>query len=328
MKESETILPAISVIVTVYDRIQYYREAIEAIDSQTCYDGALEIIVVSNVHLDNLKSKRFPIKYIMSSNQSLSGKIVDAVRISTCPILAFLEDDDLWDINKAKYLLKTFGQDNRIDFYHNGSIFFRSIKMLSTKKIKPSNYKGAKIFDTESIRNSAKVYNFVHLHKGFYNLSSIAIRKDLLLKESTNFVNAGNDYIDNLLFFLGITQGNKIAIELSSLTYIRIHPENRSGMDLGIGVTSFDAALRSILTKSNHTLVNNNAANLVSRNKLDMLMKCGKYNRHYLLLVAGDYLTISLKCARLPDMDMVFKVSLAFLGFHIFKKFILKYHAN
>lgn len=318
----------ISVIITVYDRLEFYAEAIKSINVQSCKDGLIEIIVVSNIRLENLKSDRFPIIYIESLYQNLSSKIVEAVKKSSCPIIAFLEDDDLWDTDKAINILETFAQDKSIDFYHNGYIFFRNQNNISGDVRKFSKARSVKVIEAELIRTNTKIYNYVYSKKASYNLSSMAIRKDIFLKGIEVFFAAGNDYIDNFLFFEFITWGRKIAIESKLLTYIRIHPNNHSGMNLGKGISSYETALNFLLSYSRDTLVLNNVTHLITRNRLDVLMKSGTFSKRSLIFLAGNNFKVSLICKRFPDIDLVLKVLLAFLSFQVFKSFITKYHLN
>jgi glycosyltransferase involved in cell wall biosynthesis len=93
--------PQVSVIVPVYQRLQYLPLAIESILKQSYRD--IEVVVSDNASdtdvrrvVANFSDKR--LRYRRNSeNRMLAGNLRAAVAETTGPLIAILSDDDLWE---------------------------------------------------------------------------------------------------------------------------------------------------------------------------------------------------------------------------------------
>ena len=88
-------LPYISVIITAYNRREFLLNAIKSVLSQTLDKKYYEIIVIKNFQddiIDNFISEN-NIKGIISTDNSLGGKLIEALNVATGEIISFLEDD-------------------------------------------------------------------------------------------------------------------------------------------------------------------------------------------------------------------------------------------
>ena len=117
----EQDLPYISVIITAYNRKTYLLDAINSVINQTLDKKYYEIIVIKNYNdskIDEFINKNNIIN-IFSRDNSLSGKIYEAIKIANGDIISFLEDDDLFLPTKLKEIYDNFIDTPNLVYYHN-----------------------------------------------------------------------------------------------------------------------------------------------------------------------------------------------------------------
>lgn len=92
--------PAISVIVTVYDRFEYLPEALESVRAQT-FAGGFETIVIDDGSRESVRdrySKRFPeVRWLRQENRGLCAARQFGSEAAEGRYLVYLDDDDLWE---------------------------------------------------------------------------------------------------------------------------------------------------------------------------------------------------------------------------------------
>ena len=100
-------IPKVSVIIPTYNRQDFVREAIASVIAQT-YQG-FELIVVDDGSEDDTRTvvQEFSdiapgIRYIFQSNQGVSAARNTGVALSTGPLIAFLDSDDVWQPGKLE----------------------------------------------------------------------------------------------------------------------------------------------------------------------------------------------------------------------------------
>ena len=115
----------ISVVLMVYNRNEYYREALDSLKAQS--DKDFDLVIVSNIEIEyNLSVFRdvlvipAPVdiheEYV---DGKVPGNLLEAytygMHVTKGDIIAFLEDDDIFVPNKISYLKK----GNIKGYYHN-----------------------------------------------------------------------------------------------------------------------------------------------------------------------------------------------------------------
>jgi glycosyltransferase involved in cell wall biosynthesis len=95
--------PAVSIIIPVYNGIQYIREAIESVRKQIFTDYEIIVINDGSPYLEELERSLEPFRedilYIMQENRGPSGARNRGILAARGEYLAFLDGDDYWHPN-------------------------------------------------------------------------------------------------------------------------------------------------------------------------------------------------------------------------------------
>ena len=217
--------------------------AITSALNQTLDKRYYEIIVIKNYKDDKIDEliEKNNIKNIYSSNESLSGKIVEALSYSHGKIISFLEDDDLFLNNKLQYVYNFFNSDKELVFFRNNVSFINNTDNYiadPTPRHRKYISKHKKIKCTE-----CNIKDFIKFYKSdsYFNLSSMSIRKDVYYKFllGAQNITIGADF---LIFYLGFFIDKNMVTTNDKLTLYRItksHFSNSSnliGYKMTVGV--------------------------------------------------------------------------------------------
>ena len=191
-------LPYISVIITAYNRKEFLLNAIKSVLNQTLDKEYYEIIVIKNFIDKNIDDfiKVNNIIGIISNQDSLSGKLAEALNIARGTVISFLEDDDLFFENKLDIVYKKFTKDSDIVYYHNLWI--------------PIN-RNEKIINMDYINTNLDV-----------NMSSISIKKSIVTINKPNKINISTVQ-DTLMYLYALESNKKIIKGKEKLTYYMLH---------------------------------------------------------------------------------------------------------
>lgn len=184
----------ISVIIIAYNRKKYLLDAIRSVLNQTLSRVNYEIIVIKN-YLDDEIDKFININNLIniySQEKSLSGKIYEAIKVSSGEIITFLEDDDRFFSGKLQSVYNVFKSNPNINYYHNNEHYV------------DENYK--------FLRIGSSLPDF--------NLSSIAIRKDIIYLECLKNM---PDAIDTFLYYNALDANGIVINDTTPLTYYIYH---------------------------------------------------------------------------------------------------------
>ena len=321
--------PLISVVVIAYNRKEYILEAVKSALNQTLEKDLYEVMVIKNFAdptIDKFLDKNGIIN-INSDNYSLSGKIVESSILASGEFICFLEDDDLWSSGRLKaftYLLKNY---HDLDFYHNNFFYFR----FGSVKFSQSLKKGEKKYLTEVKAKDAKL-SFSEFNKllnghSIYNLSSMIVRRDLLLSQLDIFANFGNDFVDGLIFYISVIFGRILLMDQRKFTAIRVHKGNRSGMDIGTGKKEYVKHFTYLSGRIGSKIIHKNIELLLSRIELDSKIKDLHLGLSSIIREFVIYLKRSLSCGRAPDFDMIIKFFFRLLGKKTLILLMRNYHS-
>jgi glycosyltransferase involved in cell wall biosynthesis len=316
--------PRISIIIPIFDRVTFYSQAIESIIYKKSDVNSIEIILVSNIHLDiNRKS----VRVIYTDEKSLSNKIRIGILQSSGDIIAFLEDDDLWEAGKTDSLVNLFEKNKDLDFYHNGHTFFYSANERGPGLTgKRSGNMHLKIVNGDSVRNSNRIFNILARNQASYNLSSMAIRRNFVIQYIEFFSGFGNDFVDSLVFLISASFGQKLAIESRRLTYIRLHPGNRSGLEIGKDTHIYINFFEKLNKIQASKIIHNNTVQLITRIDTDKCLKSENYSKVILLKLFKKHLIASFGCLRFPDRDIIIKAVFGLISQTLLRKMLGIYH--
>ena len=114
----------ISVLIINHKREKYVYGAILSVLKQKIPESEYEIIVVSNIKLDEkFTNYGNNLKFIYSEDETYGGKLAAGFKISKGEIISPLEDDDQFHEDKLFRIKEVFSDESLI-YYHNGKINF------------------------------------------------------------------------------------------------------------------------------------------------------------------------------------------------------------
>lgn len=126
----------VSVIIVVYNGEKYIDEAIQSVLNQTCKD--IELIVVDDGSTDNTREvvqKYNNIIYIYQKNKGEGAARNLGIENSKGDYLAFLDADDLYEIDKIEKQSKILNENNNIDIVYNDlKVVDEKLNYLNTLK--------------------------------------------------------------------------------------------------------------------------------------------------------------------------------------------------
>lgn len=184
----------ISVIITIYNRKEFYNSSIQSVINQSLSKDKYEIIVV---HYIDIEQKINNIKYIKCGDITIGEQLSIGVENSKGNIIVFMDDDDVFTQSKLKAVYNAFN-DQKLIYFHN-------------------NHK--------NIDQHGKIINYNKYKSTCFNMSSISVRRDIL-----NLIHLRELEIlpDTFMYFSAIEFKGKIQISNQVLTLYRIHNKNLS----------------------------------------------------------------------------------------------------
>ncbi|MHB8360884.1 MAG: glycosyltransferase family 2 protein, partial [Thermoplasmataceae archaeon] len=217
----------LSVIIIAYKKRDYIIEAIESAINQNLDEYKIEIILIKNFReqIDVKFASHIKIIEAEDDEISIGSKIVRAAEESKATYLSFLEDDDIFFPQKLKWIINKFQNDKDIVYIHNDQTYIYSdnkhYESKNNKKLHQNKISSI-VIDIESL-SSKNYFNF----KPDFNLSSISMRKDIILKNRDIIIDK-TFMVDTLLFVLSLINGGKALICTKPLTGYRFHQSNLS----------------------------------------------------------------------------------------------------
>ena len=164
--------PYISVIIPVFNRVNFVKEAIDSVINQTLEKEKYEIIVVTNVDVP-LKDG---IKIVKSENKWQGAFIYDGIKEAQGEIICPLDDDDLFLPNKLKVVYDTFRKNSNIGLFKHPAIFRNYLGKEFTPLLleKP-------LYVSNSSLNKKIMKEILKLGIG-WNSSTLCFNKNILLE--------------------------------------------------------------------------------------------------------------------------------------------------
>ena len=206
----------ISVIITAYNRKDFYMDAIKSVLNQTLPNDKYEIIFVSNFRDAEEFCKKERIKFVYSNELYTGRQVIDGIKVAEGRIISFLDDDDMFERNKLEEVYENFKDKNlsvyrdRIRYFFNGKIIYKKEfeekidPLLITKK------------DGENYVRMFKRNKF-----GYHSNSTFSILKELLLNK-IEYLYKMTRAVDSLYFTIGFAYKNPIYYDNKNLTLYRL----------------------------------------------------------------------------------------------------------
>ncbi len=214
----------ISVVIRDYDRQDFLKDAVDSVLNQTLDKSLYEIIIVKNFESmqDNFwRSKGIKIFFV---DGTINGELLKTgIEKSEGEIIAFLDDDDLFESTKLEKMLYAFDKYG-ISYYHNNQKFVnKELNEISPSPFINDKYKNYKIYDLSKANDC---YTLIFSSESF-NMSSIAVKKELLLKD-LDLIEKITYNTDGFAAYIAAMNKVKAYGTKEKLTTYRIHDNNIS----------------------------------------------------------------------------------------------------
>lgn len=218
----------VTIIITAHNRKKYLPYAINSIFSALSEKAIndVEIIVVKNFKDNNIDSwlDLHNIKNIVTNEESLAQKQAIGISNAHGNLIAFLEDDDMFALNKI-YVLRKLLDYSDLDFFHNLSMPIKETTYESL--LVPFSDYDIEFFHVSNLQNN-KILKYIikTYHPEIYN-SCITISKDLAMK-CIDGLKGVDINTERFWFLCALEKGRRIALTKSPLTLYRVHEQSFS----------------------------------------------------------------------------------------------------
>jgi glycosyltransferase involved in cell wall biosynthesis len=222
--------PRISVIVTAHDRREHVHDAVASVVRQSIDRSAFEIIVVKNfldTELDR-ELERLGARLVHETAPPVGTKLRRGIEASSGEFLAVLEDDDLFEPEKLRYVIAWLDRFPEVGFLRHGflPIDAQGRPLRTSPLWQKRGRLGHGQLRLGPFRSSWGTLRLVGLYPDF-NVSSIVVRRSVVVPYLASL-----DRIelvpDVFLFFTAILQHCALLIDATPLTRLRLHPGGAS----------------------------------------------------------------------------------------------------
>ena len=209
--------PYLSVVVIAYNRKEFLKDSLESLLKQTLPVNEFEVILVTNFEYDIGSYRDLQI-----SHQLMEGTAWDfmlrGIELSHGEIICFLDDDDIFMMDKLRKIKEIFQSVPDVDYYrHNFKEVDYNLKPLKGNSIK--HVRETKYITSSEFRNSLIYLTF---NEVFFNASTIAVKKKMI-DVKNDIIFDKNLATDFTLWILAVANSRAIYIDKSELSLYRIH---------------------------------------------------------------------------------------------------------
>lgn len=124
-------MSAVDIVMPAYNAARFLPAAIESVLAQTVQDWHLIVVddgstddteAVAQVYTERLGSR---MTYVKKANGGPSAARNAGIQVSSSPLIAMLDADDLWTPDRLHRSLREFEQDNKVGLTYSGMTRFR-----------------------------------------------------------------------------------------------------------------------------------------------------------------------------------------------------------
>ena len=222
----------ITSIITSYNSEKYIERSLLSVINQTFIIETNEIILVDDGSNDNtlkIAKKILPnIKIIKKNNSGPASSRNLGIKNSKNDLIAFLDADDYWHLDKLKYQL------NDYNLYNNFDIFVCNTKSINGNKILDVRFDKNKILENPSLEvGEVKNYLTKSGRYSFHPPSSLLVKKKIFYE--LGFYNENLISVEDSEIFLRWVLGNKkILFNSKPLMYYETANSNSLTKDLKV----------------------------------------------------------------------------------------------
>ncbi|MCW6168980.1 MAG: glycosyltransferase family 2 protein [Thermoplasmatales archaeon] len=226
----------ISVIVTAYQRRQYILKALQSLEEQNISKDKYEVIIVKDFEDKDIDSiiGSFGYKSILMLSESTLGEFIySGIVNSEGEIICFLDDDDIFSMEKLSLIYEKFSGNN-VSLIKNNIFFIdTSENPIKEDKLKIASQIGMRL---PIIRDAVIAPSQFRKRLGYlsdrgvdFNLSSMSILRGIMKEGDLKYLRESVDISPDTFFFLLALKSDKSILVLKNkLTGFRIHKSSIS----------------------------------------------------------------------------------------------------
>ncbi|MCI4328436.1 MAG: glycosyltransferase, partial [Thermoplasmata archaeon] len=229
--------PTLGVLVTVFHRSRFYREALRSVAAQVDELPGLEIVVVRSPDVsievpDRFKTRGWSCTVIRSEAIGEGPFLADGLSALRADFILPLDDDDRWDPRRLGAVAAALRRFPAAGYYHNGQKFVdgagrptpEPVARRHLRKFAGSPTGPPRRVTSEELRHHP---GRVARWGSYFNNSSVAIRRSSL-ERCSGHLRATTRLIDSFMFYAGASSGEDLVFDPAPWTEYRIHTWNRS----------------------------------------------------------------------------------------------------
>ncbi len=210
----------ISVIITAHDRKKYLRVAVQSVLDQEHSSDAIEIIVVKNFSdpdIDEFLNVN-SVKNILTDEKSFGAKLAAGIDNASGTIMSFLDDDDIFALNKLDFIKKIFTENMDIVYLHNDESEIGE----NTNPFKNVDLSEADLFIVNSDSNNKKEWGKSMSIRGDWYVSCITLDGSFA-RSISETLRSSSRSLDKIMYLTATGSGRKLAFTQNKLTFYRMH---------------------------------------------------------------------------------------------------------
>lgn len=232
LRKESSHSPYISVVLTAYNRKQYLAEAFQSLNEQSLSYEKFEIIIISNYDVDFLPILHFLGRGLVIKTIKQEGPIglffKSALKVASGGILCFLDDDDIFSVQKLARVLEKFEYDENLGYYSNDILIINENGTRPTNKARIGNTFKTRKNEMLINKNSPwkEILKFVKYRGNALN-SAISIRRKIL-DDYMSVLDCVKRTEDEVLFAVALDSGYNLLLDTLKLTKYRNSNTNAS----------------------------------------------------------------------------------------------------
>lgn len=220
---------SIAVIVTAFNRRNYFAEAVESALRAAAGPGGLECLLLRNFEDPKVDPRLVErgVHLVPDDSPDVGGTLCCALDHSDAEFFAFVDDDDLIHPERFLRFAQILRQVPDLAYYHNGYTLFSFDALDSTKILGGNSLRGSAPWRTFHAEDGDRFLRFLARKNRDQNMSSTIIRRSVL-ENSRAALSVLPAMSDTMMLFVGILSQAPLVFDDEVTTYVRRHSENVS----------------------------------------------------------------------------------------------------
>ena len=209
----------ITILILAFKRKEFIQEAMESAINQSYPRDKYEVICSVGFHDKQLSAfmREHNIKEIYCDG-TIGDSLREGLNASRGQIVAFLDDDDIFERDKLEKMVSKFDSYPDCVYYHNNVSLINVSSSAIIEIPDPYNKQITRSFIWYPMRGYRKILR----QRGDFNMSSIAVNRETLLRYIDVFSQISTSQ-DSIIFFLLLQLKSPFYLDKSPTTKYRLH---------------------------------------------------------------------------------------------------------